>query len=62
MKSLGTCDHCCKGGALETIEVTELGTPESVLSLRLCQRCAAQPNAVWRRRYKPVERVEHRPS
>jgi hypothetical protein len=62
MKTVGTCEHCSKGGMLETVEVTELGTSEPVVNLHLCRRCAAQPNAVWRRRYKPVERAHHRPS
>jgi hypothetical protein len=62
MKTVGTCDQCCKGGALESVEVTELGTSEPVVNLHLCRRCAVQPNAVWRRRYKPVERAQHRAS
>jgi len=55
MKSVGTCEQCSKGGALETVEVAELGTSAPVVSLNLCRRCAVQPNAVWRRRYEPVE-------
>ena len=58
MRSVGTCEHCSKGGALETIEVTELGTSAPVVILHLCHRCAVQPNAVWRRRYEPVECVK----
>jgi hypothetical protein len=56
MKTIGTCAHCSKGGALQTVEVTELGTSAPVVSLQLCGRCAVEPNAVWRRHYKPVER------
>jgi hypothetical protein len=55
MKTVGTCEHCSKGGALKAIEVTELGRSAPVVTLRLCGRCAVQPTAVWRRRYKPVE-------
>jgi hypothetical protein len=62
MKTIGTCEHCSKGGALETVEVTKLGTSAPVVSLHLCRRCAVQPNAVWRRRYQPVERAQHRAS
>jgi hypothetical protein len=62
MKSLGTCEHCSKGGALQTVEVTALGTSAPVVSLHLCGRCAEQPNAVWRRHYQPVERAPHRAS
>jgi hypothetical protein len=62
MKTVGTCEQCSKGGALQTVEVTELGTSEPVLDLQLCRRCAVQPNAVWRRRYKPVDSAEHCPS
>jgi protein-arginine kinase activator protein McsA len=62
MKSVGICEQCSKGGALETIEVTKVGTSAPVVNLLLCRRCAVQPNAVWRRRYKPVERAQHRAS
>jgi hypothetical protein len=54
MKTVGSCEHCSKGGALQTVEVTELDASAPVVSLHLCGRCATQPNAVWRRRYKPV--------
>jgi hypothetical protein len=54
MKQVGSCEHCSKGGALETIEVTEVGKSAPVLQLHLCGRCAAMPNSVWRRRYQPV--------
>jgi hypothetical protein len=54
MKTIGTCDHCSKGGTLETLEVTERGASAPVVRLQLCRRCATQPNAVWRRRYQPV--------
>jgi hypothetical protein len=62
MKTVGTCENCSKGGVLQTVEVTVLGTSEPVVNLHLCRRCAVQPNAVWRRRYKPVERPQHRAS
>jgi hypothetical protein len=62
MKTVGTCDQCSKGGALQSVEVTERGTSTPVVNLHLCRRCAVQPNAVWRRRYKPVERAQHRAS
>jgi hypothetical protein len=62
MKTVGTCENCSKGGVLQTVDVTVLGTSEPVVNLHLCQRCAVQPNAVWRRRYKPVERAQHRAS
>jgi hypothetical protein len=59
MKTVGTCEQCSKGGALESVEVTELGTSTPVVNLYLCRRCAVQPNAVWRRRYKPVQRAHN---
>jgi hypothetical protein len=62
MKTVGTCENCSKGGVLQTVEVTGLGTSEPVVNLHLCRRCAVQPNAVWRRRYKPLERAQHRAS
>jgi hypothetical protein len=54
MKRIGSCEHCSKGGALETIEVTEVGKSGPVVRLYLCARCASMPNSVWRRRYQPV--------
>ncbi|HXF31105.1 MAG TPA: hypothetical protein VN522_06255 [Solirubrobacterales bacterium] len=57
MKHVGICEHCSKGGALETVEVTEVGKAGPVIQLHLCARCAAVPSAVWRRRYQPVERT-----
>jgi hypothetical protein len=54
MRHLGRCDQCSKGGALETVEVTELGKSGPVVELHLCGRCAVVPSAVWRRRYEPV--------
>jgi hypothetical protein len=62
MKTIGTCEQCSKGGALQTVEVTEIGASAPVVNLLLCRRCAVQPNAVWRRRYEPVERAQHRAS
>jgi protein-arginine kinase activator protein McsA len=55
MKQVGICEHCSKAGALETVEVTEVGKSSPVIQLRLCARCAVEPNAVWRRRYQPVQ-------
>jgi hypothetical protein len=54
MKQLGSCEHCSKGGALETVQVTPVGKSAPVVDLHLCGRCAEVPSAVWRRRYQPV--------
>jgi hypothetical protein len=54
MKQVGSCEHCSKGGALEMVEVTEVGKSAPVVHLYLCGRCAVMPNSVWRRRYQPV--------
>jgi hypothetical protein len=62
MKTIGSCEQCSKGGALQMVEVTELGTSAPVVNLHLCGRCAVQPNAVWRRRYKPVDSATRCPS
>jgi hypothetical protein len=52
-KRMGSCESCAKGGVLETVEVTQIGTA-SPTRLQLCRRCATFPHAVWRRRFKPV--------
>jgi hypothetical protein len=54
MAHVGCCEQCSKGGALETVEVTEVGKSAPIVHLHLCARCAAVPSAVWRRRYQPV--------
>jgi hypothetical protein len=54
MRHVGSCEHCSKGGALETVEVTEVGKSGPILDLHLCARCATVPSAVWRRRYQPI--------
>ena len=54
MRHVGSCEQCSKGGALETVEVTEVGKSGPIVELHLCARCAEVPSAVWRRRYQPV--------
>ena len=54
MRLVGCCEQCSKGGALETVEVTEIGKSGPIVQLQLCARCAEVPSAVWRRRYEPV--------
>ena len=51
---MGCCENCCKGGALDTVQVTEVGKSAPIVQLRLCARCAEVPSAVWRRRYQPL--------
>jgi hypothetical protein len=53
-KEKGRCESCSKGGGIEVVEVTRLDATGPVIRLRLCQRCATTPNAVWRRRFQPV--------
>jgi hypothetical protein len=52
-KRMGSCESCAKGGVLENVEVTQIGTALPT-QLQLCRRCATFPHAVWRRRFKPV--------
>jgi Fe-S cluster assembly iron-binding protein IscA len=54
-KLKGICQNCSKGGILERVEVKTTGTSAASTNLDLCRRCATYPNAVWRRRFEPVE-------
>jgi hypothetical protein len=55
MKEKGRCENCSTGGFLEAVEVTRVDSTAPPHKLRLCKRCASVPNAVWRRRYRPVQ-------